>query len=91
MVQPDIDEDVVVDLDFEPVIACEGRDHNRGMSGHIPDAPGAFMVISPCHGPKVIQCAPRVAAMRFSGLLHCSVCRMEHLVEEYRFLPIKGE
>lgn len=75
-------------LDFDYSMPCEGANHTRGLSGHQPDAPGAFMVISPCCGPRVIQCAPRVAAMRFSGTLFCSICNTEHIVEEYTFVPL---
>jgi len=49
------------------------------------------MVISPCCGPKVVQCSSRVAAMRSSGVLYCGVCETEHLTSDYRFVPIDPE
>jgi hypothetical protein len=86
--------DVILDmrsvslLDFESVLPCEGVHHDRGLSGHDPAESGEFMVISPCCGPKVIQCSPRVAAMQSSGVLYCGVCEREHLTSEYRFIPL---
>jgi hypothetical protein len=85
---PVLDTDTVILLDFESHLACEGVHHDRGLSGHQPTEPGAFMVISPCCGPKVIQCRPRVAEMRASGVLYCGVCQTEHLTSEYTFLPL---
>lgn len=75
-------------LDFDSDLACEGSHHGRGLSGHHPTAPGAYMVISPCCGPKVVQCSPRVIAMRHSGVLYCGACRSEHLTVEYTFIPL---
>lgn len=76
-------------LDFDSELPCEGVHHRRGLSGHVPDSPGAFMVISPCCGPKVIQCSPRVAAMQHSGVLYCGACQREHLTSEYSFIPFQ--
>jgi hypothetical protein len=87
-VVPDLEQETVILLDFESHLACEGVHHDRGLSGHQPTEPGAFMVISPCCGPKVIQCRPRVAEMRASGVLYCGVCQTEHLTSEYTFLPL---
>jgi len=70
---------------------CEGLDHARGISGHDPAKPAAFIVISPCCGVKPLQCAPRVAALRETGLLKCGLCNVEHLTSSYRFIPLNGE
>lgn len=86
--QPTLEVEDIVLLDFAYCPPCEGANHSRGLSGHVADAPGAFMVISPCCGPRVIQCAPRVAAMRFGGVLYCGTCDQEHLAEEYTFVPL---
>lgn len=75
-------------LDFDSEFPCEGIHHGRGLSGHEPGAPGAYMLISPCCGPKVIQCSARVAAMRLAGVLYCSVCEHEHLTSEYDFIQL---
>lgn len=80
--------DSIVLLDFDSDLPCEGTHHGRGLSGHSPTAPGAYMVISPCCGPKVVQCSPRVHAMRDSGVLYCAACRSEHLTVEYTFIPL---
>ncbi|TFC11389.1 hypothetical protein E3O19_14100 [Cryobacterium algoritolerans] len=80
--------DSVFLLDFDTALPCEGTHHVRGLSGHSPTAPGAYMVISPCCGPKVVQCSPRVHAMRHSGVLYCGACRNEHLTSEYTFIPV---
>lgn len=78
----------VVLLDFEYTPACEGTHHQRGLSGHDPEAPGAYMVISPCCGPKVIQCEPRVRTMIAGGLLTCTGCGLQRFPEDYRFVPL---
>lgn len=56
----------------------------------MPDKPGAFMVISPCCGPKVVQCSPRVMAMWDAGVLYCGACEGEHRTSEYSFIPFGG-
>jgi len=84
-----LDASTVLMLDFDSDLPCEGVHHGRGLSGHVPDEPGGYMVISPCCGPKVIQCSPRVDAMRHSGVLYCGVCESEHLTTEYRFIPLQ--
>lgn len=76
-------------LDFDSELPCEGEHHGRSLSGHVAAESGGFMVISPCCGPKVIQCTPRVAAMRSSGVLYCGVCEREHLTSEYQFIPLQ--
>ena len=88
MTQALLDVDPVILMEFTPELECEGYDHHRGIHGHVPDSPGAFFVTAPCCGPKVVVCAPRVAAMRFNGLLTCHTCRREHLTEAYTILPI---
>ena len=77
-------------LDFDSDLPCEGVNHGRGLSGHVPTESGGYMVISPCCGPKVIQCSPRVAAMRRDGVVHCGECKREHSITEYSFLPLGG-
>lgn len=79
--------DLVVLLDFEPTLPCEGDHHPRGLSGHDPTAPGAFLVVGPC-GPKVIQCLPRVNHMKTIGELYCRPCDRQHPITDYRFIPI---
>ena len=74
--------------DWTPVIACEGLNHKRGLNGHIIEQDGTWNVISPCCGPKVIQCDGRVQNMREGGLLYCGMCGVEHLVEAYTFVLI---
>jgi hypothetical protein len=74
--------------DFDADLPCEGSHHDRGLSGHNSTAPGAYYVISPCCGPKVVQCAPRVKAMKAGGVLYCGDCRSEHLTTEYTFDPL---
>lgn len=76
-------------LDFDSSLPCEGSHHHRSLSGHAADEPGAFMVISPCCGPKVIQCSSRVSAMQASGVLYCGTCESEHLTSEYTFVPVR--
>lgn len=83
-----LDLESVVLLDFDPDLPCEGTHHIRGLSGHQPTAPGSYMVISPCCGPKVVQCTPRVLAMQASGVLYCGACQGEHLTSEYTFTPL---
>lgn len=83
-----LETDVVELLDFVPSIPCEGADHSRGISGHIMEEPGAYMVISPCCGPKVIQCAPRVRYMHESGDLFCCSCATHHPTTDYTFIPL---
>ncbi|MFO7691091.1 MAG: hypothetical protein R6W83_11165 [Cryobacterium sp.] len=89
--------DVILDLrsmtllDFDTELPCEGVHHERGLSGHVPAESGGFMVISPCCGPKVVQCTSRVTAMRGSGVLYCGVCETEHLTSDYQFVPIDPE
>jgi len=82
------DLDSVSLLDFDTNLPCEGSHHHRSLSGHSAAEPGAFMVISPCCGPKVIQCSPRVSAMRASGVLYCGTCETEHLTSQYTFIPL---
>lgn len=84
----DIEVSTIELLDFAPVIPCEGTNHPRGLSGHIPDTPGAYMVVSPCCGPKVIQCAGRVAFMRSGFGLFCGTCGVNHDTTEYTFIPL---
>jgi hypothetical protein len=86
----DLDQEQELDalLDFDCDLACEGSHHGRGLSGHLSTAPGAYMVISPCCGPKVVQCSPRVIAMQRSGVLYCGACRSEHLTADYTFIPL---
>jgi hypothetical protein len=85
----EVDEHSVEQLDFESALPCEGVHHHRGLSGHDPAESGGFMVISPCCGPKVIQCSSRVDAMRVSGVLYCGACQHEHLTSEYTFIPLQ--
>ncbi|HSP76247.1 MAG TPA: hypothetical protein VLO31_08540 [Cryobacterium sp.] len=84
----DLDLESVILLDFDPDLPCEGTHHFRGLSGHSPTAPGSYMVVSPCCGPKVVQCTPRVLAMQASGVLYCGACQGEHLTSEYTFTPL---
>ena len=84
----DIDRESVVLLDVDLDLPCEGTHHIRGLSGHQPTAPGAYLAVSPCCGSKVVQCTPRVLAMRASGVLYCGACRGEHLTSEYTFTPL---
>lgn len=84
----DIEVSTIELLDFAPVIPCEGYNHPRGLSGHDPEAPGAYMVVSPCCGPKVIQCAGRVAFMKATGDLYCGSCSANHSTDEYTFIPL---
>ena len=79
---------VLSDLDFNSELPCEGAHHVRGLSGHIKEQRGAFMVYSPCCGPKVVQCNARVTAMRTSGVLYCGTCKEEHLTSTYTFVPL---
>jgi len=74
--------------DWHAELACEGLNHKRGLNGHVIDQAGTWNVISPCCGPKVIQCDGRVQNMREGGLLYCGKCRVEHLVEAYTFVLI---
>jgi len=85
----EVDKHSVEQLDFESTLPCEGVHHHRGLSGHDPAESGGFMVISPCCGPKVIQCSSRVDAMRVSGVLYCGACQHEHLTSEYTFIPLQ--
>ncbi|TFB51217.1 hypothetical protein [Cryobacterium tagatosivorans] len=82
-----LDSDTVSLLDFDSELPCEGAHHLRGLSGHAPEEAGAFMVISPCCGPKVVQCSARVSAMRSTGVLYCGACEYEHLTSDYSFIP----
>ena len=75
-------------LDFEPVLPCEGLDHIRGISGHHIDAPGAFVLVAPCCGHRVVQCAPRIAHFRQVGLISCGRCSIQHPIERYLIIPI---
>ena len=75
-------------FDFDRDLSCEGSHHPRGLSGHDSTAPGAYKVISPCCGPKIVQCEPRVLAMKASGVLYCGTCRTDHLTTEYEFIPL---
>ena len=86
-----MDVGTVLLLDFESQLPCEGEHHGRGLSGHISTAPGAFMVISPCCGPKIVQCSPRVEAMRDSGVLYCGLCERDHPTSEYSFIPFGSD
>jgi hypothetical protein len=83
-----VDEHGVEQLDFE-LLPCEGVHPDRGLSGHDPAESGGYLVISPCCGPKVIQCGSRVDAMRTSGVLYCAACQHEHLTSEYFFVPLQ--
>jgi len=83
-----LDVEIVELLDFDTSFPCEGVHHESGLSGHDPSEPGGYMVISPCCGPKVIQCSSRVDAMRTSGVLYCGICKREHLTSEYSFIPL---
>lgn len=86
-----VDTDVDMELDFEPVLPCEGEWHPEGKGGHDPEAPGAFLICSPCHGPSIVQCAGRTADLRSGKSITCSRCAAEHPVEAYRFIPVDGD
>lgn len=75
-------------LDFEHTIPCEGQDHYRGYLGHVISEPGAFYVIAPCCGPKLVYCKSRVAKILRDGLLSCHTCKRQHLTELFQFIPI---
>lgn len=77
-------------LDFDVPIPCEGTHHTRGISGHDPAAPGAYIVMAPCCGTRLIQCAPRVAEMKLQGDLTCVDCQIVHDSAKYRFIPISA-
>lgn len=85
----DADVDVMDLLDFSPVLPCEGECHDRGIIGHTLGAPGAFLVVSPCCGPSIVQCASRVARMRAGDVISCSRCKVDRRSAEYRFVPVE--
>lgn len=82
--------ETIEELDFDAELKCEGSCHDRGLYGHVPDSPGAFAMCAPCCGFRIIICAPRRAAFEVFGLVHCPACQIEHLVEQYTFVPVKS-
>lgn len=74
-------------LEWEPT--CQGETHNRGLHGHNPEQPAAYYVIAPCHGPRIMICNSRANYLRTRGLLKCSICKIETLIERWRFEPIR--
>lgn len=86
-----VDADVVMELDFSPVLPCEGEWHPEGKGGHDPEAPGAFLIVTPCCGPSIVQCAGRTADLRSGTTISCSRCKADHPVSEYGFIPVDGD
>lgn len=86
-----IDTDLDLSLDFAAQLPCEGLDHSRGLHGHQVDAPGAFLLVAPCCGGRLVLCAPRVGYMRTSGLIWCTGCSTERVIEGYLFVPLDGD
>jgi hypothetical protein len=56
-------------------IPCQGLSHHEGKYGHDPDLPAAWLLICPHCGPGVMQCQPRVNAMRQIGWIQCMRCK----------------
>ena len=75
-------------LDWEP--PCEGLDHARALHGHQPGQAASYMLIAPCHGPRIMICAARRNYLLGLGLLRCNVCKVETLVERWLMVPIDG-
>jgi hypothetical protein len=88
MIATDTDTDVLQDLELP--VPCQGMEHSKGTSGHDPDAPGAFMVLSPCCGYRLIQCAPRVERLKTYDIIKCHKCGMDRSASKYLFIPWEG-
>lgn len=88
MLAIDLSEEVLNQILFERPRKCEGEDHHRGILGHNPESPGAYYVITPCHGCKVVQCEGRVLHWKETGLLRCSTCKTWQRYEDCRFIPV---
>jgi hypothetical protein len=89
--QTTLESDTVLAPEDLANIPCDGRDHKRGISGHVVEDPGAFIVVSPCCGPSLIQCAGRVNYWRTYGLIMCSRCETQHLFEAFTFIPVGSD
>lgn len=88
LLDSDVGTESIILLDFEAYLACEGGHHTQGISGHDPEQQGAFLLVAPCCGPKVIQCTARVQYLKEKGLIYCTNCETENLVENYLFIPV---
>lgn len=83
--------DTLAAIDFDYIPKCEGLDHPRNLHGHVAGEPGFYYMISPCCGPKVIVCKPRVWYMHNVSLdIRCHICQREHYVKLYKFPAIDG-
>lgn len=75
-------------LDFEHTPACEGETHNEGGYGHVATAPAAWIMSTPCCGPKLLVCEPRRLAIRASKELICGTHKKTMDVTKIVFFPI---
>lgn len=76
------------ELDFKHIIPCEGGGHKRGILGHVASEPGAFYIVAPCCGPKIVCCRSRYDKLHVDGLLNCGTCGRQYLIERFKFIPI---
>jgi hypothetical protein len=70
-------------------IPCEGRQHSRGIFGHVPEAQGEFYIVNPC-GERVVQCRGRIAYMfHVSFDVGCVTCGKTHPITSFIIEPLK--
>lgn len=87
LIAADLDTTVIEELD-EPW-QCQGEYHKRGLMGHDPEAPAAWLLIAPCCAPmRILICEPRRQHLLQSGLLHCSICAKGYIIEQWHLEPI---
>lgn len=78
----------VTDTVVESLPPCEGRQHTRGIIGHVPDEAAAFTVVNPC-GEKASLCNSRVTYMFFVSFdIGCKTCGKSHPISDYLIQPL---
>lgn len=76
-------------MEFKNVIPCEGTDHWRSASGHKVDEPAAYYVVTPCCGRATrAQCKPRIEFMMSHGVLTCTYCKKDYILEIFHIVPV---
>lgn len=76
--------------EFEPTLRCEGEGHPKGLSYHVPDQLGEYLICSPCCGPIVLVCRSRKEYLSgpTCAEIRCVKCKQIHPSTQYRFEPL---
>lgn len=77
--------EAVTDTAETTTTPCVGISHPIGAVGHNPEQTASYTATAPCCGRTLNVCASRVLWWWTNGLIKCTRCNIEHLVETWTF------